>query len=73
MSFVSSVLDLIQIMRRSKYIYALEHCDTMIVAECRVSTASVRSGRGEKLDTTESVSSGKRLFKQTARSLPTAN
>ena len=23
--------DLIQIMRRSKYIYALEHCDTMIV------------------------------------------
>ena len=30
--------DLIQIMRRSKYIYALEHCDTMIVAEFRVST-----------------------------------
>ena len=59
--------------RRSKYIYALEHCDTMIVAEFRVSTVSVHSRRGETLDTTESVSSGKRLFKQTAGSLPTAN
>ena len=36
--YLSSVLDLIQIMRRNKYIYALEHCDTMIVAEFRVST-----------------------------------
>ena len=60
--------DLIQMIRRSKYIYALEHCDTMIV-----STVSVHSRRGETLDTTESVSSGKRLFKQTAGSLPTAN
>ena len=39
----------------------------------RGGVSCVRSRRGETLDTTESVSSGKRLFKQTAGSLPTAN
>lgn len=39
----------------------------------RGGVSCVHSRRGETLDTTESVSSGKRLFKQTAGSLPTAN
>ena len=39
----------------------------------RGGVSCVHSRRGETLDKTESVSSGKRLFKQTAGSLPTAN